>query len=79
MTRKRHTGPVGLAMPARLVMAPWAWPCLEVLTGESSQPVIDSPRFSPPPSPSGRPPVGKGGGRWASIDEQMQQHIGCHS
>jgi len=41
--------------------------------------IIDSLVSSPLPSPSGRPPVGKGGGRWAYIDERMQQRIGCHS
>jgi hypothetical protein len=28
---------------------------------------------------SGRPPVGKGGGRWACIDERIRTSIGCHS
>jgi hypothetical protein len=41
--------------------------------------IIDSSVSSPLPSPSGRPPVGKGGGRWAYIDEGIQPRIGCHS
>src|SRR2546428_12577395 len=40
---------------------------------------VDSAFVPPLTLTMGRPPVGKGGGRWAYIDERMPPRIGCRS